>query len=258
MNFSPNISILHSGSVYFSDIDRDEVSTFGKEESEKLQSIFPKMPMRRIPRYARMGLLASAFALENAPVMDKTQIGLVIGTSYPSMQMSMDFIDTILDNGPRLSSPTAFSHAVNNMGAGLLSLYHGLQGPCQTVNQFSMSFAGALQAASTLIHSQRAEYVLVGCIEEYDARMIRTCKYVQNAVNIPPEEGSVFFLVGKEQADLPTISVHWNTAQEEGAEEKTSLQYALESHYVFKNSAKKSIHCHHVQSNCHATIKIGE
>lgn len=182
-------------------------SDLPKVDTAALADFLPKNVLRRIPRYARMGLLAAQRALDDSGLeLKRENIGLVIGTAHAGVQMSMDFMDSILDGTPRLSSPTSFSHAVNNMGAGLLSLYLGLRAPCHTVTQFTLSFAGALQTASTILHAGRAEYVLVGAIDEQDPRFVRTCPQdllpPQNSpyAHLPLTEGAVFFLVGKANA----------------------------------------------------------
>ncbi len=257
MKSSPCISVLGSGIVYFSNDTND--AHFGQEENAQLQKYFPSIPLRRIPRYARMGLLACAHALKEFPIEDKSSLGLAVGTSYAGIQMSMDFMDSILEAEPRLSSPTAFSHAVNNMGAGLLSLYLGLQGPCHTVTQFSLSFAGALHTASTLINAGRARYMLVGCMEEYDPRFSKACA----DTSIAHEEGAVFFLIGKEEAALQTLSTFWGKPQAqphtaEKIQKYTSLQHALATYQSLQSTIPHSIFCTHTASNSCATIHVGK
>ena len=167
--------------------------------------------LRRIPRYARMALLAAIRALDDAGWRQEAgmqDIALVIGTAYGGAQMSMDFMDSMIDDGPRLSSPTAFSYATNNMGAGLLSLLLQLQGPCLTVSQFELSFAGAVCAAITLLYAGRAKRVLVGAVDEIDARFSRCCPQIQKT-GIPQAEGAVFLCLELPHSDYPTLNIHW-------------------------------------------------
>ncbi len=249
------------------------VSSFGADENAALSALFPRLPLRRIPRYARMGLLAGATALaevsEEASVTpaDHANIGLVVGSAYAGIQMSMDFMDSILDAEPRLSSPTAFSHAVNNMGAGLLSLYLGLRGPCHTVTQFSLSFVGALHMAQTLIHAGRATHVLVGCMEENEGRFTALC----NAQHVPLLEGAAFFLVGKADAHRPRISVAWNhnspqaatktgtaTREDSPLAGETSLHHAQSLHAFISSppaQATQTLLCHDARTRVTATIQ---
>ena len=180
-------------------------------DTSELATALPGVSLRRIPHYARMALLAAVRALDDAggrQEADPHDTALVIGTAYGSAHMSMDFMDSILDDGPRLSSPTAFSHAVGNMGAGLLSLLLGMQGPCMTVSQFELSFAGAVHAATTLLHAERARRVLVGAVDEADTRFTRCCPQLQKA-GIAQTEGAVFLCLELPDPALPSLRVRW-------------------------------------------------
>ncbi len=265
MNHKACLSILSTGAIHNIPANYDPSNhtliepspALSQDHNTKLSALFPKAPMRRIPLYARMGLLACADALENHDKLDTfgklshESIGLVVGTAYAGIKMSMDFMDSILDAEPRLSSPTAFSHAVNNMGAGLLSLYLGLQGPCHTVTQFSLSFAGALQAAHTLIYSERASHVLVGCMDESDKRFSQICP------NKGQFEGAVFLLVCKETATLPKVCVNFNEQAKQDYTPQSSLYSAVETLNAILAKEEKSILCQDHKSNQAASIFVG-
>ena len=180
-------------------------------DTTELAAALPGIPLRRIPRYARMALLAAIRALDDAgwrqgPEMRDT--ALVVGTAYSGAQMSMDFMDSLIDDGPRLASPTAFSHAVNNMGTGLLSLLLQVRGPCLTVSQFELSFAGAVCAAITLLHAGRARRVLVGTVDEIDERFACCCPQVQKQ-GIPQTEGALFLCLEPPNPLRPFLRVRW-------------------------------------------------
>jgi hypothetical protein len=180
-------------------------------DTAELAAALPGVPLRRIPRYARMALLAATRALDDAGWRQESEmrdIALVIGTAYSGAQMSMDFMDSIIDDGPRLSSPTAFSHAVNNMGAGLLSLLLHVQGPCFTVSQFELSFAGAVCAATALLHAKRVRRVLVGAVDEIDERFTRCCPQITKT-GIPLTEGAAFLCLHLPDPARPMLSVRW-------------------------------------------------
>ncbi|MDR0466564.1 MAG: beta-ketoacyl synthase chain length factor, partial [Deltaproteobacteria bacterium] len=180
-------------------------------DTAELAADLPGVSLRRIPHYARMALLAAVRALDDAgwrQASDLRDVALVMGTAYGSPQMSMDFMDSILDGGPRLSSPTAFSHAVNNMGGGLLSLLLDLQGPCLTVSQFDLSFAGAAFVATTMLRAGRARRVLVGVVDEMDGRFARCCPQTQKA-GIAQTEGAVFLCLEPPDPKRIQMSVRW-------------------------------------------------
>ena len=180
--------------------------------TEELTDILPMRACRRVPYVARVALMAASRALAAAKLHPaQVDLGIACGTAFSSIQTGLDFMDSILDNSPRLSSPTAFSYSVSNMAAGMLSMLLGVRGPTLTVTQFSLSFAGALTSASAMIADERSEYVLVGAFEEHDTRFDHTMAYA-GSPQYPEAEGAVFFVLGKQKAGYPTIRVAWNPA----------------------------------------------
>ncbi len=196
-------SLPHVSEHTVASLPRIPAQSFVKPQLDALPELLsawrykPCPPLRRIPFYARMGLLAALQALQQSSWQGEHEqgngdMGLVIGTAHSGIVMSMDFMDSMLDAEPRLSSPTAFSHAVNNMGAGLLSLLLDIRGPSETVSQFELSFAGAVHTASLLLHSGRVSRVLVGAMDEVDARFTQCCPSMTDTV-----QGAVFFCLEK-------------------------------------------------------------
>lgn len=205
--------LVHSigGKEALAAIQQGQAPAISAPDISSLAALLPGVSLRRIPRYARMALLACVQALDAAGWRQKEVLhrtALVFGTAYSSSQMSMDFMDSILDNGPHLSSPTAFSHAVNNMGAGLLSLLLGIEGPCFTISQFELSFAGAVSTAAALLGAGRAERVLLCAVDETDSRFSRCCPEYLSSEH-PQTEGAVALCLGREAAGAPSLRVWW-------------------------------------------------
>ena len=205
--------LVHSlgGKDALAAVQQGETPVFSSPDVSSLAALLPGVSLRRIPRYARMALLAAVQALDEAGWRQKEVLhntALVFGTAYSSSQMSMDFMDSILDNGPHLSSPTAFSHAVNNMGAGLLSLLLGIEGPCFTISQFELSFAGALSTAATLLCSGRVERVLLCAVDESDNRFVRCCPQQLHSER-PQAEGAVALCLTRATGCGPFVQVRW-------------------------------------------------
>lgn len=144
-----------------------------KGEPDFLSGYYPAKVLRRMPSFIRTGLAAATRALKNAdrfPCPDDTS--LVIGTHYGCQETSLDFMDSIINDGVSLASPLAFSHSVNNVAAGLIGLCLGLHGPAITINNQADSFAAAVQCAYAQIIGGRARMVLTGCMEDNDDRML--------------------------------------------------------------------------------------
>ncbi len=210
--------LVHSigGKDALAAIQHGQAPAISAPDISSLAALLPGVSLRRIPRYARMALLACVQALDEAGWRQKEVLhrtALVFGTAYSSSQMSMDFMDSILDNGPHLSSPTAFSHAVNNMGAGLLSLLLGIEGPCFTISQFELSFAGAMSTAAALLCAGRAERVLLCAVDETDSRFSRCCPEYLSSKH-PQTEGAVALCLARQAASAPSLQVRWGQEPE--------------------------------------------
>ena len=212
--------LVHSlgGKDALAAVQLGQTPVFSTPDVSSLAALLPGVSLRRIPRYARMALLAAVQALDEAGWRQKEVLhntALVFGTAYSSSQMSMNFMDSILDNGPHLSSPTAFSHAVNNMGAGLLSLLLGIEGACFTISQFELSFAGAASTASALLNSGRAERVLLCAVDESDNRFFHCCPQYLHGEH-PQTEGAVALCLTRQtvEANVPLLQVRWGQQAE--------------------------------------------
>ena len=142
-----------------------------------LKEIFPPKTLRRLPAYVRAGLLAVHLAADEmgTPAGEPESIGLVAATSTGCKETGFNFMDSILDDGPQLSSPLAFSHSVINVAAGLVCAYMKFAGPTLTVIEGALSFAAAVQAARTMLCLGRARIVCVLSVEENDERYTRLC-----------------------------------------------------------------------------------
>jgi 3-oxoacyl-[acyl-carrier-protein] synthase II len=196
---------------------RDPLKNPSPPDTTELAAAMPGISLRRIPRYARMALLAAIRALDDAGWQQEPEpdgIALVVGTAYGGVQMSVDFMDSIIDYGPRLSSPTAFSHSVNNMGSGLISLLLNLRGPCLTVSQFDLSFAGAVSAATAWLHAGRARRVLVGSVDETDDRFTHCCPQITKT-GLSQTEGAAFLCLELPNPAKPNLCVRWDCAPSE-------------------------------------------
>lgn len=240
--------LLHPGGTAAEILDRlARGEAFAAREdwdpTQGLDAHFPGGRLRRIPAYARMGLQAALMALTGAELFPCPEdTGLVIGTFFGCQKTSCDFMDSILDNGPRLSSPMAFSHAVNNMAAGLISLMLNITGPCLTINNQELSFAGALQAGTALLRNGRCERVLVGALDEADARLQRVFP------SMPILPGAFFVCLSLRERGI-SVDVRWpgegrQEDQEEGVVIRTKgASDALPLHSLPGGAMRQALGC---------------
>jgi 3-oxoacyl-[acyl-carrier-protein] synthase II len=125
--------------------------------------------LRRMNRYARMGVLGASLALVDAAyeAQGRNDLGLVVASGYGASKSTFDFLDTMIDDGGRCPSPTQFSNSVHSSAASHISIVLQVGGPCLTVSQFEMSPISALLTARQWLLEERVNAVLFGAVDEY-------------------------------------------------------------------------------------------
>lgn len=132
-------------------------------QAQDFASWFEGRRLRRLDELSLKLLLASCRALDQAGVnmAEEKSFGLSLAVGAGSLQSTCKFMDSILQDGDELSSPTAFAGSVHNAAGLCLSLFLNLRGPCVTTGQFNHSFGAALLTAQSFLHTKQASYVLV-------------------------------------------------------------------------------------------------
>ncbi len=129
----------------------------------------PPAALRRMNRFARIGVLGAALALEDAGwdvPAKRNDLGLVIASGYGASKSTFDFLDSMIAGEGEFTSPTLFSNSVHSSAASHVSIAMELGGPCLTVSQFEMSPISALLTARDWLVEGRAEAVLFGAVDE--------------------------------------------------------------------------------------------
>lgn len=178
-------------------------------DTAPLTRFVDKRALRRIDHFSRLALLGAHLALEDAglPAPERARLGLIVATGYGATATTFAFLDTVLDGGDALASPTHFSSSVHNAAAAHTAILLGITGPNLTVSQFEMSVPSALFAAQGWLAEGRVDAVLFGGVDEACA-VLRYCWHRffpepsdvirpfefdrQSAV---PGEGAAFFLL---------------------------------------------------------------
>lgn len=140
----------------------------GTADTAPLSGYLPPARLRRADHFCRLALLAACQALAAAglPPGQLADMGLVLATGYGPVATTFSYLDSILDAGPGLCSPTAFSLSVHNAATSTLSILLGARGPALTVSQFASSTASALASAWTWLQEGRCGRLLFGAVDE--------------------------------------------------------------------------------------------
>lgn len=137
-------------------------------ETASLERFVSKRNTRRIDHFSRMALLGAYLALEDASALEapRDKMGVVIASGYGPSRTTFSFLDSVLDSGDALASPTHFSNSVHNAAAAHVAIQLQASGPSLTVSQFEMSVASALLTAKQWLDTGRVDSVLFGAVDE--------------------------------------------------------------------------------------------
>ena len=187
-------------------------------DTDKLDDFVNKKALRRVDHFSKMALLGSFLALEDAGQLegDRQRMGMVIATGYGASRTTFAFLDSFINDGDQLSSPTHFSNSVHNAAGANISMLLNITGPALTVSQFEMSVPSALLAAGTWLEEGRVDSVLLGGVDEY-SEILGYCYnrffgnqgtggknlnplnfHLQSAI---PGEGAAFFLLTRSEEE---------------------------------------------------------
>ena len=140
----------------------------GDATVENFAPYFEARRLRRMEIISKNALFCSAQALSQAglDIHAPKEMGLSVAVGAGSLESTCKFMDSIIDDGDELSSPTAFAGSVHNSTGLTLSLFLHLNGPCVTTGQFDFSFAGALLTAQEFLEREMCAEVLVSVAED--------------------------------------------------------------------------------------------
>lgn len=141
-----------------------------KADTEPLKQYFSPRELRQVDHFSRLGLLSVCMVLERMhiamPVGDSFAIVLVSG--HGPVERTFSFLNSFLEFGPTMASPLAFSHSVQNIPAATIALKTGLQGLYTTICQFGHGLVQGLLTSHMVLHSNKAEAVLLCLVDEAD------------------------------------------------------------------------------------------
>ena len=101
---------------------------------------FKKDPkaVRRCDRFEQLTMGAVAEALENAGLdpesVDKTRVGVMIGSGIGGLGIHGEGCEALLKSGPRRVSPFCIPYMITNMASGMVSIEYGFGGPNMSIS----------------------------------------------------------------------------------------------------------------------------
>ena len=92
--------------------------------------------------------------------------GVILGSSFGSIDASAAFMNRIFAKGPRLASPAEFPNLVPSSPVGHVSIYLGLRGAVFAAAELGTSGECAVLQAAELVAAGETDAVVAGDIEE--------------------------------------------------------------------------------------------
>jgi 3-oxoacyl-[acyl-carrier-protein] synthase II len=125
--------------------------------------------IRKMDKISRMTAVAAKLAVEDANLeIDNTnrdRLGIILGISMGSTDVSIKIADTLFNEGPTMINPILVPNTVMNAPAGHASIVLGFRGINSTVNHKEASAETAIAYAASEIMNGRADAMLAGGAE---------------------------------------------------------------------------------------------
>lgn len=169
----------------------------GVEDAFRVKAL-PELADSRAKRLTRLERMALGAAQRALPAGVETRdLALVFGTGYGGLASTAEFLQGIATRGAAFGSPIAFQQSVHHSPAGQLSMMLGSHGPSLTLSSRELSGESALQLATTLLDSGRAERVLVVAADEWTAALAAGYRAFECSETLNLAEGAAALLLGK-------------------------------------------------------------
>ena len=125
--------------------------------------------IRRMDRISQLTTAAARLALEDAELAvtpdNRDRIGILLGTSFGATDVTVQFAETLLKDGPGFVNPILVPNTVMNAPAGHASIELGFRGVNTTVTHFAVSAEAAIAYAVSEIRRGAADFMLTGGVD---------------------------------------------------------------------------------------------
>ncbi len=189
-----------------------------RASTSPLKAIIKSRELRRLDHFSKLALLGALLACEDAgQTLISERTGLIVASAYGASATTFSFLDSVINDGDVLASPTLFSNSVHNAAAAHIAKYLNITGPNLSLTQGHLSVPMALITAAHWLTEGRVDAVLCGAVDEY-CDVLGYCwqsylnrKTTTTRKNLNPDlkpcgpgEGSLFFWLSRaEKTNTP-------------------------------------------------------
>jgi 3-oxoacyl-[acyl-carrier-protein] synthase II len=165
---------LFSGETAISEIKSFDTGSFPSHLGAEVANFNPRdfisvKNMRRMDKIALMTAASSRLALEDAGIQitdeNRDRVGIILGTAFGATDVTAQFAETLLTEGPAFVNPILVPNIVMNAPAGHTSIELGFRGVNTTVTHFAVSAETAIAYAAAEIRRGAADFILTGGVD---------------------------------------------------------------------------------------------
>jgi 3-oxoacyl-[acyl-carrier-protein] synthase II len=125
--------------------------------------------LRRMDKTSLMTTASARMALDDAGIAvtedNRDRIGILLGTAFGATDVTLQFAQTLLSDGPSSVNPILVPNTVMNAPAGHASIELGFRGVNTTVTHFAVSAETAIAYAVSEIRRGAADVMLTGGVD---------------------------------------------------------------------------------------------
>jgi 3-oxoacyl-(acyl-carrier-protein) synthase len=152
--------------------DRRDRSPAARIVSFTTEPEMPRSKARRLDRASQYAVVAATQALADARYEMKgreERTGILLGTGSAGAGPLVEFERQMALEGAEAASPFLFPYTVANAPASVAAIELGIRGPNATVTQKDPAALNALLWARLMLSDRRADALLVGAADEWNA-----------------------------------------------------------------------------------------
>jgi 3-oxoacyl-[acyl-carrier-protein] synthase II len=125
--------------------------------------------LRRMDKISPMAVAAARLALEDAKIQvtveNRDRIGIILGNAFGATDVTVQFAENLLAQGPAVVNPILVPNTVMNAPAGHASIELGFRGVNTTVTHYAVSAEIAMAYAAAEIRRGTADFILAGGVD---------------------------------------------------------------------------------------------
>lgn len=123
--------------------------------------------VRRCDRFEQLAMAAATQAIEDAGLdkaegLDKTRVGVMIGSGIGGLAIHGDNVKTMLEKGVRRVSPFCIPYMITNMAAGMVSIEYGFGGPNMSISTACATSNHSIGEAWRIMKYDDADVMICG------------------------------------------------------------------------------------------------